>query len=118
MHRDFFARPQAFDMLTKPRQRLGPAPIVARLVSEPRPKPVEISAKYPPSEPCNAPRQPHRRAKALPGRCGRYDGGRPVPASPGSLSRGVPHTDSYLAPFALARPATGKARLVLASHAL
>jgi hypothetical protein len=93
-------------MCTKPRTELGPAPIVAKLAAQPKPQPIEITAKYPP--PRNSFEKAPRNARATQPqvRCGRYDGGRPIDASPISLSRGVAHTESYLAPFALARPST------------
>jgi len=121
VHREFFARPKALDMLTKPRQQLREEPIVAKLVSARKAKPLEIAAKYPfQINGAGSSEGSKRRPRALqPARKPpRYEGGLLLSASPLSATRGIAHTDSYTAPFALARPTPGKHLFVPASLVL
>jgi len=107
-------------MLTKPRQIPRQAPIVAKLVSAPKSKPLEIASKYPLHDSGVPSEGSKRRPRALqPARKPpRYEGGLLLSASPLSATRDIAHTESYNAPFALARPIPGKQFFVPASLVL
>ena len=98
VHRDFFSAPQPFDMLTKPRRPLAKEPIVARLTRTraQAPAPVEIAPKHgPPPRPAPVPAV----------------GAPTVSPLARALARPGPHAPSFLAPFALAKPASGPRQL-------
>jgi len=110
-HKDFFDSPQAFDMLTKPRQPLSNDPIAARLT--PKPYDDGMGTLIFKKEPATIGRNGLRKAR---GSARRGADKKQAPNSVGE--RDSAHSESYLQPYALAKRTTGNALYVPGSFAL